>query len=60
MGIGIGRQLDSSHMKDDIVDLDVCDFKERYTIYAYYAEKEYYGKVKEFVEFIKSKSQCDK
>ena len=60
MGIGIGRQLDSSHMKSDIVDLDVCDFKERYTIYAYYAEKEYYGKVKEFVEFIKSKSQCDK
>lgn len=55
MGIGIGRQLDSSHIQDDIVDLDVCDFKERYTIYAYYAEKEYYGKVKEFVEFIKSK-----
>ncbi len=55
MGIGIGRLQDSLHMQDYIVDLDVCDFEERYTIYAYYPEKEYYGKVKEFVEFIKSK-----
>ena len=54
MGIGIGRR-DSLHVKDNIVNLDVRDFKERYTIYAYYAEKEYYGNVKEFVEFIKSK-----
>ena len=46
MGIGIGRQSkDSAETISGVVDLDVCDFKERYTLYAYYAEKEYYGKV---------------
>ena len=56
MGIGIGRQsTDPAEMISGVVDLDVCDFKERYTLYAYYVEKEYYGKVKNFVEFIKNK-----
>lgn len=56
MGVGIGRQSnDPAEVISGVVDLDVRDFKERYTIYAYYAEKEYYGKVKNFIEFIKNK-----
>ncbi len=56
MGIGIGHQSeDAADATCGVVDLDVCDFKERYTLYAYYAEKEYYGKVKSFVEFIRNK-----
>ncbi|MBP3633937.1 MAG: LysR family transcriptional regulator [Oscillospiraceae bacterium] len=56
MGIGIGRQSEpSAETISGVVDLDVCDFKERYTLYAYYVEKEYYGNVKNFVEFIKRK-----
>ena len=57
MGIGIGRKsADPAERIQGVSDLDVCDFKERYTLYAYYNEKEYYGKVKSFVEFIKNKS----
>ena len=56
MGIGIGRQLeDAADATGGVVDLDVLDFRERYTLYAYYAEKEYYGKVKSFVECNKNK-----
>ena len=56
MGIGIGRQAaEAPEGIPGVVDLDVRDFKERYTLYAYYAEKEYYGNVKNFVEFIKNK-----
>ena len=56
MGIGIGRQSENSaDAISSVVDLDVSDFKECYTLYAYYVEKEYYGKVKSFIEFIKNK-----
>ena len=56
MGIGIGRQSEAcGSISSGVVDLDVCDFQERYTLYAYYIEKEYYGKVKDFIEFIKTK-----
>lgn len=54
MGLGIGRQNDNSHVTG-IQDLDVVDFKEYYTVYAYYSKQAYYGKVKSFVEFLKSK-----
>ena len=53
LGIGIGQQ--SPNTLNDIVDLDVADFKEHYTVYAYYSKKEYYGIIKDFVEFLKSK-----
>ena len=57
MGIGIGRKAEASaDTAQGVVDLDVRDFKERYTLYAYYVEKEYYGNVKSFVEFIRNKS----
>lgn len=55
MGIGIGRQDDTPAASAAIRDLDVVDFKEHYTVYAYYSKKEYYGKIKSFVEFLKSK-----
>ena len=56
MGIGIGRQSENlAETISGVVDLEVCDFKQRYTLYAYYVEKEYYGNVKNFVEFIKNK-----
>ena len=52
MGIGIARQ--NSESAPGICDLDVTDFDEHYTVYAYYSHKEYYGKIKNFVEFLKS------
>lgn len=56
MGIGIGRQDDTpGAAASSIRDLDVVDFQEHYTVYAYYSRKEYYGKLKSFVEFLKSK-----
>jgi len=53
MGIGIGRESDGK--AGNIRDLDIVDFKEHYTVYAYYSPKEYYGNVKDFVDFLKSK-----
>ena len=53
MGIGIGRQEDASVTA--IRDLDVVDFREQYTVYAYYAKKAYYGKIKSFIDFLRSK-----
>ena len=52
MGIGIGREGGED---GNIRDLDVVDFKEHYTVYAYYSPKEYYGNVKDFIDFLKSK-----
>ena len=57
MGIGIARrEKRSSGQLPQICDLDVADFKEQYTVYAYYSQSEYYGIIKDFVEFLKSKS----
>lgn len=53
MGIGIGRENDGQ--VGMIRDLEIVDFKEHYTVYAYYSPKEYYGNVKDFVDFLKSK-----
>lgn len=54
MGIGIGRQNDAPET-GMIRDLDVVDFREHYTVYAYYAKKAYYGNIKSFIDFLKSK-----
>jgi len=56
MGIGIGRQDNTPSATAAIRDLDVTDFNEHYTVYAYYSKKEYYGKMKSFVNFLKSKN----
>lgn len=56
MGIGIGRQDDSQGQTAAAIrDLDVVDFQEYYTVYAYYSKTAYYGKIKSFVEFLKLK-----
>lgn len=52
MGIGIGRE---NTEEGSICDLNVMDFNEHYTVYAYYSPKEYYGNVKDFIDFLKSK-----
>lgn len=54
LGIGIGR---ADNVHPGVKDLDVTDFTEQYTVYAYYDTKAYYGNVKSFVEFLKSKSE---
>lgn len=57
MGIGIAREEKSSKGSSSMIcDIDVVDFSEFYTVYAYYNKKEYYGNVKNFVEFLRSKS----
>ena len=53
MGIGIGKEADSHNPA--IRDLDVSDFKEKYTVYAYYSPKEQYGKMQNFVAFLRNK-----
>ena len=54
MGIGIGREA-ADGLSGDVCDLNVMDFREHYTVYAYYSPKEYYGNVKDFIDFLKSK-----
>ena len=54
MGIGIARQDDNDWQGTaGICDLDVTDFIEHYTVYAYYSKSEYYGEVKAFVDFLR-------
>ena len=48
MGIGIGRE-NSKKLKN----LNVTDFNESYTVFAYYRKEAYYGNVKSFVDYIK-------
>ena len=51
MGIGLGREEKS----ENTVFLDIIDFEERYTVYAYYKKSAYYGNVKSFLNFLKEK-----
>lgn len=55
MGIGLGRDQ-KRNPSEKIVYLDVTDFDERYTVYAYYKKQANYGNVKHFLNFLKSKS----
>lgn len=48
MGIGIGRE-NSAKLKN----LNVVDFNEEYTVFAYYRKEAYYGNVKSFVDYIR-------
>ena len=50
VGIGITREDAST----DGVYLDVSDFDEYYTVYAYYKKQAYYGNVKHFIDFLKA------
>ncbi len=53
MGIGIGRERKLTE-SDNIAYLDVTDFNERYTVYAYFKKQANYGNVKHFLDFLKS------
>lgn len=53
MGIGIGRSA-SAHR--GVKNLHISDFNEHYTVYAYYNTNAYYGNIKSFVEFLRSRT----
>lgn len=51
MGIGVSRNADKTPGTNY---LDIKDFNEQYNVYAYFLKKEYYGKVKSFIDFLAS------
>ena len=51
MGIGIGRE--QLLPDNNIINLNVSDFNEHYTVYVYYRERDNYGNVKKLMDFIK-------
>lgn len=56
MGIGIGRErLVPTYGNGQIktTNLNILDFNEHYTVYAYYRERDYFGNVKKLIDFIK-------
>lgn len=56
IGIGIGREAPAYEAGSDntaICDLNVTDFHEHYTVFAYYRESDYFGNIKLLIDFIK-------
>ena len=56
-GTGIGilrRETAGEKSEHEIYDLDVVDFDHSYTTYAYYSQTGYYGKVQNFINFLKT------
>lgn len=53
VGIGLLRQHKNKE-NDDLKELNVSDFNERYTVYCYYNPTTCLGSVKKFIEFIKN------
>ena len=51
-GVGIGITREDSGTEG--VYLDVSDFDEHYTVYAYYKKQAYYGNVKHFIDFLRT------
>ncbi len=51
MGIGIVRGTDNK-----LITLEVADFNEKYTVFAYYRQAEFFGNLKSFVEFLRAKN----
>lgn len=56
VGIGLGREQ-AQKESPDIKYLDVADFDRKYVVHCYYNPLNYFGAVKSFVEFLKSKTQ---
>ena len=55
-GIGIGKEgstSDTESCNTEICDLNVADFYEHYTVFAYYRESDYFGTIKTLIDFIK-------
>ena len=55
MGIGLSKER-PQNATDQTAYLDVTDFDERYTVYAYYRKDAAYGNVKSFLDFLHSKA----
>lgn len=52
IGIGLGREDLPADAAKGIAYLEVADFDEKYTVYAYYKEQTYTGSVKRFIDFL--------
>ena len=55
-GLGIGLAREGAQEKGKMKALQIADFNETYTVYAYYKEKAAYGNVEKFLIFLKEKS----
>lgn len=53
IGIGLGREAYREDAEKGLAYLDVSDFDERYTVYAYYKAQTYSGCVKHFIDFLR-------
>lgn len=56
VGIGLGRQYESSVLPKGIVYLDVTDFNVTQTICCYYKKASAYGNIKDFLDFLRRNS----
>ncbi|MBR3934827.1 MAG: LysR family transcriptional regulator [Clostridia bacterium] len=56
-GLGIGLAREGAQNKGKMMALDIADFDETYTVYAYYKEKAAYGNVERFLNFLKEKQK---
>ncbi len=56
VGIGLGREAPEVDFPG-ITYLDIEDFNYSYEVHCYYNEKAYYGNIKSFVDFLKSKAK---
>ncbi|MBQ7033020.1 MAG: LysR family transcriptional regulator [Clostridia bacterium] len=52
IGIGPGRENFKEDAAKGLAYLDIADFDERYTVYAYYKQQAYTGSVKHFIDFL--------
>ena len=52
-GLGVTLATDTSFLSPTMKYLDIQDFSEKITIYVYYKKQDYYGNVKDFIEFLK-------
>ena len=52
-GLGVTLATDTSFISPTMKYLDIRDFNEKITIYVYYKKQDYYGNVKDFIEFLK-------
>ena len=56
VGIGLERETPDEDFPE-LEYLNVSDFDERYTVFCYYNPKTYFGNVKSFVDFLKTKQE---
>ena len=56
VGIGLGRE-DAENDRAALTYLDLCDFDETYSVFCYYKKESFYGNVKSFVDFLRTKAR---